>query len=196
MRNTKCVLAILLTVAVSSAQTDAITQWGIHGGMSRIVDIEEGRWDVGYRIGGQGLILANEYVGLGLLVSWERMAPNVSTWGEMLANAGHLNVDGSQDLIDIHPILRFESASPHHTVNVFGQVGVGMHIQRASLHSATGALVLDESSLRFSTSFALGLSFGYTDGLRLELFPAYNMALPLSEAVDFYSINAGLSIRL
>ncbi len=189
------VLVMLLAVTVTTARGQAFTQWSVHAGMSRIIDDERNRWNVGYRIGGQGLLLANQNVGFGLMVSWERMASNVTGWGEMLTHANHLDIEGSNDIIDIHPIMRWESASPENTVNVFGQVGVGLHVRRAFVRSLSSGVLMDASEMRFASSVALGLALGYPDGLRVELFPAYTVTFPMSDAVDFYSLNAGVSLR-
>ncbi|MBD3242109.1 MAG: hypothetical protein GF331_16075 [Chitinivibrionales bacterium] len=202
-------LAILgLLITVTSSMADdllnpprlAYTQWGVYGGMSHIIDEERLKWDVGYRLGGYLYFLATPQTGLGLQVSWEHVTPDADGWGdvinEAIANISSTEPTGHTSVLSIIPTFRWSSGCADCLVNPFGEIGVGLHLRESVVWAEGDRLIIDMSQARVAMSMALGLSIGEIDKLRLEIFPAYHLAFPLDEALDYYSLNIGVSLRI
>jgi len=195
------VVLAMLAGAATSASAE-IFQATIHGGISDAVDEENPDWNVGLTVGASGFFVLHPNILAGLRFAYNRWSADESEWIASVDQVSDADASGAANVFEIVPSLRIGTAFEYRPVNFFAQVGAGVNIffsdvdvsgSRAGSEFET--TFSSDTRGRFTAQIGAGIALGSVDVFTLEILPIYHVALPLDDAVDYYSIEVGLTRR-
>jgi hypothetical protein len=203
---TKRVTALAVVLALLAGTTAPVSaeifQATIHGGISDAVDEENPDWNVGLTVGATGFFVLNPHVLAGLRFAYNRWSADESEWNAKVDNVTDADASGAANVFEIVPSVRIGTAFEYRPVNFFAQFGAGVNIFFSDVDvSGSRAGSEFETSFssdtrgRFTAQIGAGIALGSVDVFTLEILPLYHVAVPLDDAVDYYSVEIGLTRR-
>lgn len=190
----KVLTAVFVIGAMTFTQAQGLA-FGVFGGVSRPYDEEANNWNLGFNVGGNGFLMLNPNLGVGMGVVYNRWSPDEDTWLGAATDITDGEVGGAANVTEIYPAVRLNTAFEFRPVNFFGEVGAGLQINRSEID--IDAINFSESieDNQFFTKLSAGVQIGNIDNITLDVFPTWHIAFPLDEAVGFFTVNAGVTFR-
>ncbi|MBU0991248.1 MAG: porin family protein [Proteobacteria bacterium] len=189
----KKLLVALITVALFAFPVAGFcldlseVTYGVNGGVLLPQgDLDDAGMDMGYTIGGQGLMPSGvmDELSWGLCLSFGMMSGSESE--------GSIDVDVDLTIIEVLPTARFEFPVDAGDVKIFGQLGIGMAFGKSKIdyspeYPAYGLEDDDDSSNEFGFAIGGGVSF-------MENFEAVALYKSFDDA-DYISLTIGYNFK-
>ncbi len=166
----------------------------VHSGIAQPTDSEQDVTAVGFNVGVKGFYHLNDHLWAGARLALNRWTPNLPG-----RDVKWLECKGSTMIIEVVPSVRYVVEIPETKDHLFTQAGVGFFMRKDQLEltGIRGEITkTSESKSGLGVNFGLGFDFKFTDKMKVEVFPLYELIFDNigkgTFTTRFYSLNLGV----